>query len=134
MLSPSVLNSTLVPRCSRTCLVLRLIIPWRLPDCWYRTLPVPVILKRFLAPDLVFSLGIWLSFCRAGASATNRPHPRLCSIELCAISDDGFERVSAATAALWPGHGRAALWQSPPQKTTALNGSPAAGGVPNGRQ
>jgi hypothetical protein len=33
-----------------------------LPDCWYRTLPVPVILKRFLAPDLVFSLGIWLSF------------------------------------------------------------------------
>jgi hypothetical protein len=24
-------------------------------------LPVPVILKRFLAPDLVFNLGIWLS-------------------------------------------------------------------------
>jgi len=25
------------------------------------TFPVPVTLKRFLAPDLVFSLGIWLS-------------------------------------------------------------------------
>src|SRR5215469_8886552 len=40
--------------------------PWRLPDCWYRTFPVPVILKRFFAPDLVFSLGIWLSFERIG--------------------------------------------------------------------
>src|SRR6478609_10699477 len=61
MLSPSVLNSTDVPRCSRIVLVVRLIMPWRLPDCWYFTLPVPVILKRFLAPDLVFNLGIWLS-------------------------------------------------------------------------
>jgi hypothetical protein len=26
------------------------------------TLPVPVTLKRFLAPDFVFSLGIWLSY------------------------------------------------------------------------
>jgi hypothetical protein len=26
------------------------------------TLPVAVTLKRFLAPDLVFSLGIWLSY------------------------------------------------------------------------
>jgi hypothetical protein len=26
------LNNTLVPRCSRICLVVRLIIPWRLPD------------------------------------------------------------------------------------------------------
>src|SRR4029079_16517138 len=33
MLSPSVLNSTLVPRWSRTCFALRLIMPWRLPDC-----------------------------------------------------------------------------------------------------
>jgi hypothetical protein len=28
------------------------------------TLPVAVTLKRFLAPDLVFSLGIWLSYGR----------------------------------------------------------------------
>src|SRR5215471_18167697 len=61
IVSPSVLNNTLVPRCSRICLVVRLIMPWRLPDCWYFTLPVAVILKRFLAPDLVFNLGIWLS-------------------------------------------------------------------------
>src|SRR6185437_1008916 len=61
MLSPSVLNSTLVPRCSRICLVVRLIMPWRLPDCWNFTRPVAVILKRFLAPDLVFILGILLS-------------------------------------------------------------------------
>src|SRR6187551_1696534 len=67
MLSPSVLNSTLVPRCSRIVLVVRLIMPWRLPVCWYFTLPVPVILKRFLAPDLVFNLGIWLSSSAANA-------------------------------------------------------------------
>src|ERR1700730_1621418 len=61
ILSPSVLNITLVPRCSRICLVVRLIMPWRLPDWANSTLPVPVILKRFLAPDLVLILGIWLS-------------------------------------------------------------------------
>src|SRR5499425_3859406 len=61
MLSPSVLNRTLVPRCSRICLVVRLIMPWRLPDWANSTFPVPVILKRFLAPDLVLILGIWLS-------------------------------------------------------------------------
>src|SRR4029077_10090402 len=35
--------------------------PWRLPRWACITLPVAVTLKRFLAPDLVFSLGIWLS-------------------------------------------------------------------------
>src|SRR5579863_3965124 len=60
-LSPSVLNSTRVPRSWRICLVVRLIMPWRLPRWACITLPVAVILKRFLAPDLVFSLGIWLS-------------------------------------------------------------------------
>src|SRR5215813_13782034 len=35
--------------------------PWRLPRWACITFPVPVTLKRFLAPDLVFSLGIWLS-------------------------------------------------------------------------
>jgi hypothetical protein len=38
----------------------RLIMPWRLPWAAALTLPVPVILKRFLAPLLVFILGIWL--------------------------------------------------------------------------
>src|SRR5215471_5718549 len=62
ILSPSVLNRTLVPRCSRICLVVRLIIPWRLPDWAKSTFPEAVTLKRFFAPDFVFSLGIWLSF------------------------------------------------------------------------
>jgi hypothetical protein len=35
-----------------------------LPRWAASTLPVAVTLKRFLAPDLVFSLGIWLSCCR----------------------------------------------------------------------
>src|SRR5579863_1274750 len=51
-----------VPRLSRICLGVRLIMPWRLPDWVYTTLPVPVTLKRFLALEFVFSLGIWLSF------------------------------------------------------------------------
>jgi hypothetical protein len=38
--------------------------PWRLPRWAAITLPVAVTLKRFLAPDLVFSLGSWLSCCR----------------------------------------------------------------------
>src|SRR5215468_7378316 len=62
MLSPSVLNRTVVPRSWRICFLVRLIMPWRLPRWAYSTLPVPVTLKRFLAPDLVLSLGIWLSF------------------------------------------------------------------------
>src|SRR5215475_4604551 len=66
MLSPSVLNSVFVPRCSRICFLVRLIMPWRLPDCAKSTFPVPVTLKRFLAPDFVFSLGIWLSCGRHG--------------------------------------------------------------------
>src|ERR1043165_5190584 len=60
-LSPSVLNSTRVPRSWRICFLVRLIMPWRLPRWACITLPVAVTLKRFLAPDLVFSLGIWLS-------------------------------------------------------------------------
>src|SRR4051794_33859120 len=61
MLSPSVLNSTRVPRSWRICFLVRLIMPWRLPRWAAITLPVAVTLNRFLAPDLVLSLGIWLS-------------------------------------------------------------------------
>src|SRR5271168_111041 len=84
MRSPSVLNRTLVPRCSRICFVVRLIIPCRLPDWANSTFPVPVILKRFLAPDLVFNLGIWLSFC--GPRAADRGQPVML----------GFERADGA--------------------------------------
>src|SRR5712675_3191260 len=65
MLSPSVLNRTEVPRSWRICLFVRLIMPWRLPRWAYRTLPPAVTLKRFLAPDFVLILGIWLSFAAA---------------------------------------------------------------------
>src|SRR5579864_7989361 len=71
MLSPSVLNSTLVPRNCRICFLVRLIMPWRLPRWAYLTLPEAVILKRFLAPDLVFSLGIWLSCGRQTGFASD---------------------------------------------------------------
>jgi hypothetical protein len=42
----------------------RFIIPWRLPACAAMTLPVAVTLKRFLALDLVFILGISISYFR----------------------------------------------------------------------
>src|SRR6185436_7141791 len=69
-LSPSVLNSTRVPRCWRICRLVRLIMPWRLPAMAAFTRPPDVILKRFLAPDLVLILGILLSF---GAASDARP-------------------------------------------------------------
>src|SRR5258708_29075658 len=73
ILSPSVLNRTEVPRNWRIAFLVRLIMPWRLRDCVNSTFPVPVILKRFLAPDLVLSLGIWLSCSgRTNLSTTAR--------------------------------------------------------------
>src|ERR687886_168306 len=53
-----------VPRNCRICLLVRLIIPWRLLAWVEITRPVPVRRKRFLTPDLVFILGIWLSWER----------------------------------------------------------------------
>jgi hypothetical protein len=41
------------------------------------TLPVAVTLKRFLAPDLVFSLGIWLSY----RPQKNAPERRFCGLK-----------------------------------------------------
>src|SRR6201996_6442856 len=80
-LSPSVLNSTRVPRSWRICFFVRLIMPWRLPRWACITLPVAVTLKRFLAPDLVFSLGIWLSY-RPQKKRAQRALLRLkCSLE-----------------------------------------------------
>src|ERR1700704_528985 len=81
MLSPSVLNSTRVPRSWRICFLVRLIMPWRLPRWAAITLPVAVTLKLFLAPDLVFSLGIWLS-CWPARNALRGARGRLkCSLE-----------------------------------------------------
>src|SRR5258706_16107287 len=47
-----------VPRKLRICSFERLIMPWRLPVWPVLILPFAVKRKRFLAPDLVFSLGI----------------------------------------------------------------------------
>jgi len=61
-----------VPRALRMNLLVRLIMPWRLPACADITLPVAVTLKRFLALDLVFILGISASFIRAPPRHPNR--------------------------------------------------------------
>jgi hypothetical protein len=39
-------------------LFVRLIMPWRFPAWFIRTLPVAVSLKRFFALDLVFNFGM----------------------------------------------------------------------------
>src|SRR6187455_2889028 len=66
----SLSQSTMVPRALRTNLAVRLIMPCRLPWAATFTLPVPVILKRFLAPLLVFSLGIFVLLLLAGPNRT----------------------------------------------------------------
>src|SRR3954464_8399633 len=55
-----------MPRRSRVRAGELLISRWRLPTWWVLILPLAVILKRFLAPDLVFILDILLSFTAAG--------------------------------------------------------------------
>src|ERR1700719_3899137 len=80
-LSPSVLNSTRVPRSCLICFFVRLIMPWRLPRWACITLPVAVTLKRFLAPDLVFSLGIWLSYGRNTKTPLEASGRLKCSLE-----------------------------------------------------
>src|SRR5688572_13906736 len=64
--------STIVPRASRMNFACRLIMPCRLPWAAAFTLPVPVTLKRFLAPLLVFILGILLSLSWKAARKPRR--------------------------------------------------------------
>src|SRR5262245_46714319 len=118
MLSPSVLNSTLVPRCSRIVLVVRLIMPWRLPVCWYFTLPVAVILKRFLAPDLVFNLGIWLSSSARGGQA-HRPKCAPWGTMGPRSGCSGLSVDRRHGSPYWPGGECAALWQRQTLHATA---------------
>ena len=65
---------TMVPRAVRTNFAVRLIMPCRLPWAWALIRPVPVILKRFLALLLVFSLGILLSSFLRTAVLVDKPH------------------------------------------------------------
>ena len=68
---PSCSGSAIVPRLVRFIFWERLIRPWRLLPWPAITLPVAVILNRFLTDDLVFIFGISYSFssipdaCRA---------------------------------------------------------------------
>src|SRR6195952_2702326 len=59
---PSAWVSVGLPRLDRFIFCERLIRPWRLLPGPARTLPVAVILNRFLTDDLVFNLGILVSF------------------------------------------------------------------------
>src|SRR5262249_25978052 len=63
-------DSSSEPRCWRFICCGRLTRPWRLREGFIRTLPVAVSEKRFLAPLLVFILGILASLeCRVFRSA-----------------------------------------------------------------
>src|SRR5947209_5090449 len=67
------------------------------------TFPVPVTLNRFLAPDFVFSLGIWLS-C---SGRNSRPTAHLAGdlLETSVL----IEHFTAATAALYSRAGEAGV-------------------------
>src|SRR5580698_4100931 len=121
MLSPSVLNSTLVPRNWRICFLVRLIMPWRLPWWAYITLPDPVTLKRFLAPDLVLILGIWLSLA---ASASAWQADKCSTLSGCAWcrNRDTCARHRRHGSPDWPGGERPGLWQRAPPNAIGVRG------------
>src|SRR5262249_922472 len=129
-LSPSVLNSTRVPRSWRICFFVRLIMPWRLP-CWAcMTLPLAVTLKRFLAPDLVFNLGIWLSFRPQHKVA--REGDRSAKMLVRALKVVGFAFGGKALHGRRHGSPKSAgrrrlrLWQSPSELAMMNRQSPSA--------
>src|SRR5579862_8625318 len=57
-------DTSVMPVCWRRKLLPRLLMPWRLPTTPCFTLPEAVKRKRFLAPLLVFILGIFFPFQR----------------------------------------------------------------------
>src|ERR1700744_5033228 len=89
---------TLVPRLLRMYLALWLIRRWRLPATPALILPVAVILKRFLAPDLGFSFGI------------SRPRPRRAAV----LSGRDASRTAMACR-----------WASPPVQRRGFYANPA---------
>src|SRR5579863_369687 len=77
--------------------------PWRLPRWACITLPLAVTLKRFLAPDLVFSLGIWLSCWPQKKRAQSGGFPAemlVRALKVLGFSRDATTRTAIATAAL----------------------------------
>src|SRR5260370_40992886 len=63
MVFASISVSVWLPRLWRFIFCERLIRPWRFMPGPASTLPVAVILNRFLTDDFVFILGIWSPFC-----------------------------------------------------------------------
>ena len=61
MIFASGADKRVVPRASRMNFVLRLIMPWRLPAWPALTVPLAVMLNRFLQLDFVFIFGISVS-------------------------------------------------------------------------
>src|SRR5437879_13395402 len=64
MMRPSGSDVSVMPVCWRRKRLPRLVMPWRLPATPCFTLPDAVKRKRFLAPLLVFILGIFVPFQR----------------------------------------------------------------------
>src|ERR1700716_3442055 len=67
-------DTSVMPVCWRRKRLPRLLMPWRLPTTPCFTLPVAVKRKRFLAPLLVFILGIFL-FLFKGLALARRSRP-----------------------------------------------------------
>src|SRR5712675_328004 len=65
-------ETNVMPVCWRRKRLPRLLMPWRLPTTPCFTLPVAVKRKRFLAPLLVFILGIFVPFQRVCARKRGR--------------------------------------------------------------
>src|SRR5262252_1971666 len=103
--------STMVPRALRTNLAVRLIMPCRLPWAATFTLPEAVILKRFLAPLLVFSLGIErtpllrqdASFCNGTGTARCQKHQSRHGMPRRATCGSCHKTNPAAAQGRWPG-------------------------------
>src|SRR3954468_5177685 len=95
--------------------------PWRLPAIADFTLPLAVIRKRFLAPDLVFSLGILLSF---GSASDTGQKPGPAGNAHMSVLMDQLRRHGSPYQ---PGGGRPGIWQRPVEKTTQTGKSPRPG-------
>src|SRR6266436_6710646 len=117
-----------VPRCWRICLLVRLIMPWRLLAWVEITLPVPVSRKRFLTPDLVFILGIRLVSLRNPAGIGHGTNPRFVPVRSAACDRMGAssEGIVAATAVRWRAEGRRYGRSAPPWQLAGPERSPSA--------
>src|SRR5579872_5212896 len=102
--------------------------PWRLPRWAAITLPVAVTLKRFLAPDLVFSLGIWLSCCRRKNAPKRRAFAAEMLVRALKVLSYFVNAIAARASTRQPLISRAMrvrLWQSQAGLATMNRGTPS---------